>query len=147
MDTGQLAQLVFAHLQRLHRTELMQSFRELGSGELAVLSYLCYERDGATAGELSAAFGVGTSRITAVLHSLEKKGLARRQSDLHDGRRVLVCLCPEGRALAEERHRETLGNTRRFLETLEEADAAALLRILQKAAQQSAAGGHNGKSA
>lgn len=144
MDTEQLARRVFTHLQALHRSELIRSCRELGSGELAVLSYLCYEHDGVPAGELREAFGVGSSRITAVLHGLEKKGLARRQSDLADGRRVLVCLSPEGRALVEARHRETLGDTRRFLESLDQADAAALLRILQKAAEQTAAGGQHG---
>lgn len=134
---------IFSHLQHLQRTELMQSIRELSSGELAVLSYLCFQHDGATAGELSAAFSVGSSRITAVLHSLEKKGLARRESDRADGRRVLVCLSPEGRALAEARRREAFLHTQRFLEKLEEADAAALLRILEKAAAIPAAGGLN----
>ncbi|MFZ1155466.1 MAG: MarR family transcriptional regulator [Solirubrobacteraceae bacterium] len=61
------------------------------------------ERNGAmTAGELSAASGLTTGAITAVLDRLEKRGYAVRARDSADRRRVLVKLTTKARELDRE---------------------------------------------
>lgn len=56
-----------------------------------------------TAGELSSRLSMTTSRVAAVLGSLEKKGLLERENDAVDRRRVLVSLTQAGEALCEKR--------------------------------------------
>ena len=56
-----------------------------------------------TAGELSSRLSMATSRVAAVLGSLEKKGLLERENDAVDRRRVLVSLTQAGEALCEKR--------------------------------------------
>ena len=55
-----------------------------------------------TAGELSSRLSMATSRVAAVLGSLEKKGLLERENDAVDRRRVLVSLTQAGEALCEK---------------------------------------------
>jgi len=68
----------------------------------ALLSYLCFEHDGATAGELADYLGVRSSRVANELNGLERKGLLERRADGDDRRRILVFITPGGRALMEE---------------------------------------------
>jgi DNA-binding MarR family transcriptional regulator len=49
--------------------------------------------------ELSRRIGIETASSTAVIDQLEKRGLIRRERDLHDRRRINVSLSPAGRAL------------------------------------------------
>jgi DNA-binding MarR family transcriptional regulator len=49
--------------------------------------------------ELSRRIGIETASSTAVINQLEKRGLIRRERDLHDRRRINVSLSPAGRAL------------------------------------------------
>jgi DNA-binding MarR family transcriptional regulator len=48
---------------------------------------------------LSRRIGIETASSTAVIDQLEKRGLIRRERDLHDRRRINVSLSPAGRAL------------------------------------------------
>ena len=50
---------------------------------------------------LAAEAGVTKGTLTGVLKTLEKRGLARRHAHDSDGRLVLVCLEPHGRAVIE----------------------------------------------
>ena len=72
-------------------------------GEMAVMRLLHNSRQKMTAGELSSRLDMTTSRIAAVLGSLEKKGLLERENDAVDRRRVLVSLTQAGEALCEKR--------------------------------------------
>ena len=53
------------------------------------------------AGEVAAEVGLSESRMSRVLGSLEKKGLARREMGAADKRVMLFCLTPAGRAKLE----------------------------------------------
>src|SRR3954454_15472828 len=57
--------------------------------------------DGSSVEVLAAAMRVSHSRAVRVVDHLEATGLARREPDPADGRRVLVRLEPGGRVLAE----------------------------------------------
>ena len=65
-------------------------------GEMAVMRLLHNSRQKMTAGELSSRLDMTTSRIAAVLGSLQKKGLLERESDEEDRRRVMVSLTEAG---------------------------------------------------
>lgn len=82
-----------------HGDEVSASMR----GEMAVLRQLGESAEQMTAGDLSRELRMTTSRIAAVLNSLQKKGLIERGGDAQDRRRVLVRLTDEGRALCEHR--------------------------------------------
>ena len=74
-------------------------------GEMAVMRLLHNSRQKMTAGELSSRLDMATSRIAAVLGSLQKKGLLERESDEEDRRRVMVSLTEAGDRLCEKRKR------------------------------------------
>ena len=72
-------------------------------GEMAVMRLLHNgTKKKMTAGELSSRLSMTTSRVAAVLGSLEKKGLLERENDAVDRRCVLVSLTRAGEALCEK---------------------------------------------
>ena len=72
-------------------------------GEMAVMRLLHNgTKKKMTAGELSSRLSMTTSRVAAVLGSLEKKGLLERENDAVDRRCVLVSLTQAGEALCAQ---------------------------------------------
>ena len=61
----------------VHPTELMTGSYLLDAGTM-------------TAGELAEATGLTTGAITAAIDRLERAGLAKREADLHDRRKVII---------------------------------------------------------
>lgn len=133
MQYRQKAENCLDWLCRMQKLDMVRDLAELTQGELAVLHYLSYTRDGVPAGTLAAAFGLRSSRIAAILNTLGRKGLARRAADPADGRRVLVYVTDAGRQEAGRKRRDAIAHTADFLRALGEEDADALLRILQRA--------------
>jgi len=101
-------------------------------GEMAVLRLLAREGQPIAAGEISRTLGMTTSRIAAVLGSLEKKNLILRQADASDKRRVLVTLTPQGNVFFLARKQEALRDTAAMLARLGQEDAAHFVRILKR---------------
>ena len=101
-------------------------------GEMAVLRLLEEEKRTMSAGDISRALEMTTSRIAAVLASLVKKGLIIRQCDPGDRRRVLVSLTEQGVALCRKRKQRILEDMRKTLEALGEEDAAQFVRLLKR---------------
>ena len=87
-------------------------------GEMAVMRLLHNSRQKMTAGELSSRLDMTTSRIAAVLGSLQKKGLLERESDEEDRRRVL-----------EKRKRHFMNKISQMLSMLGE-DAPTFVHLL-----------------
>src|SRR5216117_891835 len=73
----------------------------MAGGVPAALVSLREWADGRSVDVLAEAMRVSHSRAVRVVDRLEAAGLARRESDLSDGRRALVWLEPAGRELAE----------------------------------------------
>ncbi len=136
----QSAEDIFSQMLSIRKTSMLRDINDVSQGEIAVLGYLLAEHDGATAGELTDALGVGTSRTAAVLNTLEKKGYAERRSDPSDGRRVLAYITEAGRGVAEAKYREAVANVAETLRLLGEEDTRALARILRKAAHRAGQG-------
>ena len=70
-----------------------------------------------------------TSRVAAVLGSLEKKGLLERENDAVDRRRVLVSLTQAGEALCEKRKAHFKSKIALLLSMLGD-DAPEFVRLL-----------------
>ena len=100
-------------------------------GEMAVMRLLHNSRQKMTAGELSSRLDMTTSRIAAVLGSLEKKGLLKRENDEIDRRRVLVSLTQAGDALCEKRRQHFMKKIEMMLNMMG-ADAPDFVRLLRR---------------
>ena len=98
-------------------------------GEMAVMRLLHNSQQKMTAGELSSRLDMTTSRIAAVLGSLEKKGLLERENDAVDRRRVLVSLTQAGEALCEKRKAHFKSKIALLLSMLGD-DAPEFVRLL-----------------
>lgn len=132
MDYQRLAEESLQYMGKWHGLNVMKSVNQTTQGEIAVLNYLVHVHDGATAGELAEVYRIRTSRIAAILNSLTKKGLARRESDATDGRRVLVFVTEQGFLTAEEHRRKATENMADYLRKLGEEDALNFIRIIRK---------------
>ncbi|MBR3794570.1 MAG: winged helix DNA-binding protein [Clostridia bacterium] len=101
-------------------------------GEMAVLRLLGRENRQIAAGEISRLLNMTTSRIAAVLGSLEKKAFITRRTDPEDKRRVLVALTEKGRAFYAERKEEVRRHVKMMLMRLGEDDAREYVRLMKR---------------
>ena len=104
-------------------------------GEMAVLRLLGEKDCQVAAGEISRLLNMTTSRIAAVLGSLEKKAFITRQTDETDKRRVLVELTDQGRAFHEARKAEACRHMQQILVRLGEEDAHEFVRLMKRISQ------------
>lgn len=101
-------------------------------GEIAVLRLLACSKRSLSAGYISRELDMTTSRIAAVLNSLEKKGMIERVSDAGDRRRVLVCITADGQDYCASRRSEAVAHMTVLLSRLSEEDARSFVRILKQ---------------
>ena len=107
-------------------------FSAIMCGEMAVMRLLHNgSRKKMTAGELSSKLSMTTSRMAAVLGSLEKKGLLEREKDEVDRRRVLVSLTQAGDVLCEKRRRHFMKKIEVMLNMMG-GDAPEFVRLLRR---------------
>lgn len=132
MDQKREAEELLQVLTQLTHHPELESPEQLARGEGALLRYLALRHDGATAGELRDAMGVGSGRVANALKSLETKGLITRSPSEEDGRVVLVYLTQAGRAYIMERYRRLLGWTTMLMEELGEEDSREVLRLAHR---------------
>ena len=142
MDYLDQAQEIFNCMRLLNKAPTIKEMNGISQGEMAMLAYLTFEHNGATAGELTETFEVGSSRTAAILNTLEKKGYAIRKPDPKDGRRVLVFVTETGKAETKVRHMEAMQHMADFLKLLGPEDAETLLRIIKNAAHNASQKGN-----
>ena len=135
MDYKSCAKESIPYLKWMRKSAAFRNLGDLAEGEVAVLLYLSFERDGLSAGELTELFGVASSRTAAILNRLEKKGLAKRESDPSDRRRIRVFVTPDGSRVAKEKYEDTVDSMAELLSSLGEEDAKSFLRIVRKASE------------
>ena len=99
-------------------------------GEMAVLRLLDDEQRRVSAGDLSRLLEMTTSRVAAVLNSLEKKDMITRCADPADRRRVVVALTARGEDFCRARRREAERDFTHLLERLGEDDARQFVHLL-----------------
>lgn len=117
--------------EEAHRM-VFNNITELAHGELGLLRYLMEQEDGANAKTLSQHLKINTSRVAAILNSLEKKGYVERRPDEHDGRMVRVYLREEGAAYAEARRNEIIELCAGTLAYLGEEDTENWMHIVRR---------------
>ena len=99
-------------------------------GEMAVLRLLSKETAPMTAGDISRRLRMTTSRIAAVLGSLEKKGMILREADSSDKRRVQVVLTDKGGAFCLRKREQVLADITHLLTQLGHEDVQHFVRIM-----------------
>lgn len=109
MNDYKLAELIFNQLRENPKSSLADILTEFNRGEVGVLSYLAFDNDKASAGELSEKLNVSTARIASILNSLENKEYINRKEDKKDKRKTLVFITKKGKKLATEAKKEVLG--------------------------------------
>ena len=127
-----LAEELMLSLDRKHKAPPHEEISRTMRGEMAVLRLLVENGESMTAGEISRELRMKTSRIAAVLGSLEKKEMILRQADEADKRRVLVTLTQQGSACCHRRRQEVLAHMTAMLAYLGEDDAENFVRIMKR---------------
>lgn len=133
MDYHNRAEYFLHYMRQLNRTAMIRDLTSLASGEQAVLYYLAFEHDGASAGELTSAFGIRSSRTAAILNTLEKKGHARRLQNSRDKRQVLVYITETGKQEVKNRYQDVVSHMAEFLELMGPEDSEEFIRIVRDA--------------
>ena len=108
MNTEEMAEVIFQQLKPTSSSSLVESLNEFNRGEVGVLGYLAFDKDEATAGELSEMLNVSTARIASILNSLENKKYIKRKSDCLDKRKTLVVITDMGMELAVNTKKEII---------------------------------------
>lgn len=85
-----------------------------------------------TASDLCAETRILKSQMTAILRSLEAKGVIRRERARQDRRRIELHLLPEGYARYADGHRQALRLVDRLIDGLGEEKARTLLPLLRQ---------------
>lgn len=129
-DYRNLAQELFLILDRSKQNPPHKDFSASMRGEMAVMRLLVSKASSLTAGDISKLLHMTTSRIAAVLNSLEKKGMILRSADKTDKRRVLVTLTDKGEAFCCRKKQEATDDMAQLLACLGEKDAPELVRLV-----------------
>ena len=107
----------------------------LSFSEVRALVTLAREPDAtATAGELARAADLNPASVTALLDSLEERGIATRRRAEHDRRCVVVSLTDEGREVLAQATERWQGRLDAALADLPDGDVAAAARVLRRLA-------------
>lgn len=108
MNYEKTAETLFEQLRTRSSSSLTDILNEFNRGEVGVLSYLAFEKDEASAGELSEKLNVTTARIASILNSLENKKFIKRKEDNSDKRKTLVVITDKGKELANNTKKEII---------------------------------------
>lgn len=120
------------NMKVLRKNAALQCLSDVSQGEMAVLCYLHFSHNGATAGELTNEFQVRSSRTAAILNALEKKGYAYRKPDPSDKRKVRVYITEEGKRFALHEHEDAIRHFEEILQMIGKEDSRHLIRIVQR---------------
>jgi DNA-binding MarR family transcriptional regulator len=85
-----------------------------------------------TPAELAEKAGVTRATMTGLIDTLEKDGLARRETDPNDRRTVLVRLTPAGEALLESTLPDYFRCVSDLMQPLEDEERRQFVALLQK---------------
>lgn len=132
MDYEKYINEIFQIISALHNYHKENEIHLTLKGEIFVLLSLACRGGSALPGELADNTGVSTARIAAILKSMEKKGLLKREVDVNDRRKILVTLTPEGKAVALEKKAHIFEFWKKLMDALGEEDVQNAIRILKK---------------
>ena len=128
----QLAEELFYSMDHSCRRPTHEEVSASMRGEMAVLRLLEHQDEALTAGEISRMLNMTTSRIAAVLGSLEKKNMIVRSVDELDKRRILVTLTGEGLEFCRKKKECAISDMTGLLMQLGESDAKEFVRLMKR---------------
>lgn len=108
MNTEKMAEILFEQLKPTSSNSLTDVLNEFSRGEVGVLSYLAFDKNEVSSGELSEKLNVTTARIASILNSLEEKRYIKRKNDTLDKRKTLVVITEKGKELAVNTKKEII---------------------------------------
>lgn len=132
VDYSTLADLLLKKTTVLLRSHSHKKIGEFAEGEMFILKHLSFTKGKALPSDLAAAMNTSSSRIAAILNSLERKGLVSREIDETDRRRILVGLTPAGQQLLQRKQKMLHDSMEYLLRRLGEHDSAEVLRLLDR---------------
>lgn len=132
MEYEQLAEEFLKIWAQIIRNPFHKESETTSRGELGVLGYLAFVKDGVSPGELREKFGVGSGRIADTLKSLSQKDLIERREDGSDKRKALVFLTETGRKTALAKRKAVQQTHVKLMKFLGEKDSEELIRIVKR---------------
>ena len=132
MNFRKLAEEFFYKSYQLRKINHQQKLEKSLGGEQFTLLYLKDRGDFVLPSEISEEMNISSARVANILNNLENKGLALRQIDKEDRRRILVTLTEEGKEKASLHMEKVIQNITGMLELLGEEDAKDFVRITKK---------------
>lgn len=132
MNVEEIAEILFQQLKPTSSASLTEVLNEFNRGEVGVLSYLAFDKDKVTAGELSEKLNVTTARIASILNSLENKEYIKRKEDNLDKRKTLVSITNKGKDLATTTKKEVINKIIKVVEEVGYDEIKDYVRIALK---------------
>lgn len=131
MDRMELAKQFIQYSHEFRKKTFQKEFDEIMRGEIFVIFYVLYKKDGVFAKQIKDKMEVSSARVAAILNSLEKKELILRQQDSNDKRMIKVYLTDKGIKLAKQTQEDVLSRVLSLIDYLGD-DAGHLIRIMGK---------------
>ena len=132
INIEEYAENLFNRLKPTNFKSLTDELNYFNRGEVGVLSYLAFDKNEASSGELSEKLNVSTARIASILKSLENKKYIRRKEDSLDKRKTLVVITESGKELAVETKKELMDILIKVIKEIGYKDIEEYTRIVQK---------------
>ncbi len=126
--TGQLLQSFQGMHARGHGPKASDRMR----GAPMILHFIQSQEGSISPSQISKAMGTSTARITAVLGSLEKKGLIERTMDPGDRRKIQISLTEKGQEHVQKMAHDMIMDMQQLVEYLGEEDARSAIHLLQR---------------
>ena len=132
INIEEYAENLFNRLKPTNFKSLTDELNYFNRGEVGVLSYLAFDKNETSSGELSEKLNVSTARIASILKSLENKKYIRRKEDSLDKRKTLVVITESGKELAVETKKELMDILIKVIKEIGYEDIEEYTRIVQK---------------
>lgn len=132
MNSKEILETLFKKIRSNSSHSLTEVLNEFNRGEIGVLSYLAFDKDKVTAGELSKQLNVTTARIASILNSLENKEYIKRKEYSLDKRKTLVLITNKGKKLANNAKREIINKIDKVVEEVGYDKLKEYMRIAQE---------------
>lgn len=132
MNTNEMAESLFEQFKPTTSTSLTEALNDFSRGEVGVLGYLAFDKDEATAGELSEKLQVTTARIASILNSLESKEYIIRREDKSDKRKTVVVITKKGINLATKTKKEIIDKIIKVINEVGYEEVNEYIRIATK---------------
>lgn len=132
INIEEYAENLFNRLKPTNFKSLTDTLNYFNRGEVGVLSYLAFDKNETSSGELSEKLNVSTARIASILNSLENKKYIRRKEDSLDKRKTLVVITKSGKELAVETKKELMDILIKVIKEIGYEDIEEYTRIVQK---------------